>query len=195
MQRIFEFLKRHMWILVLIFIALVALFIYVRREMREPIEPVEIPESLEGIVSTSTSEEPEDTIGKAARFKYPETLPTTYITAVDWPPDIFLNEEGYECTEAGSTTDRAGRTETRTINGREYCVTEVEEGAAGSVYTQYAYMTTSGEETFTLTFSTRSVQCGNYDEIERLACERERAGFSLDTLVEQMVATVQFEER
>ncbi len=189
-----EFLKRHLWVVMLIIIALIALFIYVRREMKETTELIEIPASLEDTIGTSTDEMSKDEeAGKAARFKYPEELPTTYITAVDWPPDIFLAEEGYSCSEAGEVIERTGRTEERTINGLQYCVTEIEEGAAGSVYTQYVYMTEREGEVFVLTFSTRRVECGNYDEAEKTVCERERAGFDLDALVDQMAETVVFE--
>lgn len=130
-----------------------------------------------------------------ASFSYPEALPTFYSEAIDWPPQVELIEGPFECTEAGSPTDRAGVTQSRTINGTEYCVTEVVEGAAGSIYTQYAYaMEKDEDEQVILTFSTRSPQCGNFDEQQRIACEQERNSFDLDDLVDQIAETLAFDE-
>lgn len=125
-------------------------------------------------------------------FRYPETLPTFYIEAVDWPPQVQVLPEMFVCEEAGEVTDRAGKTESRTIDGTSFCVTTITEGAAGSVYDQYAYAYESGgQETTILTFSTRSSQCGNYDSDQENACELERTAFNLDELIGQIVETIE----
>ncbi len=112
-------------------------------------------------------------------------LTTTYITAVDWPPALSAVEGEYSCTEAGEETARAGKTERRIINGQEYCRTVVTEGAAGSIYSQYAYVFERDGETFSMTFSTRAPQCGNYDEAQRLECEAELNSFDVDEIADQ----------
>ena len=94
--------------------------------------------------------------------------------------------DSFSCVEAGSPTDRAGRTELRRIGDTEYCVTEVIEGAAGSIYTQYAYMMERGGEIIILTFSLQFVQCANYGEPEKTACEQEREAFDPDQLIRQI---------
>lgn len=76
---------------------------------------------------------------KGIYFEYPEKLYTQYIRVIDWPPKVNIIEEEFSCIEAGSEIERAGKTEKITIDGQEYCVTRVSEGAAGSVYIQYAY--------------------------------------------------------
>lgn len=123
-------------------------------------------------------------------FRYPPDLGTTYIQALDWPPQPLLEPGPFECTEAGEETARAGRTEPTTIGGRTYCVTRVTEGAAGSVYTMYAYALPIGDHVVILTFSTRSPQCGHYDEPERIECEREREAFSMDPLIDAIARTL-----
>lgn len=130
---------------------------------------------------------------RGVSFRYPEQFSTTYIRALDWPPRIALREEPFMCTEAGSEIERAGRTESRMINGIQYCVTTVAEGAAGSIYTQYAYAWSYGAQTRVLTFSTRAPQCGNYPDAERVACEAEQNAFDLDTLIGRIAGTVVFE--
>lgn len=64
------------------------------------------------------------------------------------------------------------------------------EGAAGSVYTLYAYAWPAADTVIILTFSLRSVQCGNYDEALRSECERERAAFSIDPIIDPIARTV-----
>lgn len=126
-------------------------------------------------------------------FDYPEEIDATYIHLMDWPPQISLSDETYTCTEAGDVFDRAGRTERRVIDGREYCVTEIREGAAGSVYSLFAFITPteiSGAETINATFSLRAEQCANYDESEKIDCEREREEFSIDEIIHQVIESV-----
>jgi hypothetical protein len=119
-------------------------------------------------------------------IEYPQELPTKYISPQDWPPQLQVLNEPFTCTNAGSPEARAGRSETRVINGRTYCVTEVVGAAAGSVYKMFAYATEKNSKTAILTFTIREVQCGNYDEPEKTACEKERKDFNLDQLVDQM---------
>lgn len=131
-------------------------------------------------------------VSTGVSFKYPEQLSTTYIHSTDWPPHIDISTAEFTCTEAGTETARAGKTEKKMINGHEYCVTVLTEGAAGSTYTQYAYATHIGERTVIATFSLRSVQCGNYDEPQKNACEAERTAFNIDLIVDEMIGTVTF---
>lgn len=116
-------------------------------------------------------------------FTYPEELDTTYIHPVDWPPQLRVEEQSYSCLEAGSETERAGRTEERVLDGSRYCVTTIAEGAAGSVYRQYVYAFAENDRTAYLTFSLRFPQCGNYGEPEKSLCEEEQAAFDPDTLI------------
>jgi hypothetical protein len=127
-------------------------------------------------------------------FDYPETLGTTYIHTVDWPPKVSLNPGPFTCTEAGSETSRAGETKSQTIHGRTYCVTKITEGAAGSTYTQYAYAFADpdigGDQYPILTFSLRFVQCGNYDDPEKTACENERAAFDINSTIDRIAQSL-----
>ncbi len=123
-------------------------------------------------------------------FLYPEDLGTTYITTVDWPPMVQLLNEPFSCTEAGTATAQAGKTEERVINGASYCVTTEAEGAAGSTYLQYAYAKDIGGKTLILTFTTREVQCANYDDPQKTQCEDERGTFSIDQIIGRIFSTL-----
>ena len=127
-------------------------------------------------------------------FRYPRDLGTEYIHTVDWPPQVRLEKGPFTCERSGTETERAGLTEPKRINGRTYCVSRVTEGAAGSVYTMYAYATPAGNAVLVLTFSLRAVQCGNYDEGQRAECERERSAFSVDPTIDEVVQTLEFSE-
>ncbi|MCC6198800.1 hypothetical protein IT401_01120 [Candidatus Nomurabacteria bacterium] len=103
---------------------------------------------------------------------FPQTLSTTYIHPVEWPPSVQFIAQPFSC----ETTPRA-------IGGRMYCVSESGEGAAGSTYTTYTYTTAEDAMTTRVyTFTLRSVQCYNYDDPEQSACLAERASFSPDSL-------------
>jgi hypothetical protein len=123
-------------------------------------------------------------------FRYPEQLLTEYIHTYDWPPKAQVLSEVFTCTEAGAETDRAGQTEKRMVDHREYCVTKITEGAAGSTYTQYAYAFPKDNKVVIFTFSLRLVQCGNYDEPQKTACENERTAFDMDGVVDRMAQSI-----
>lgn len=123
-------------------------------------------------------------------FKYPEKLSTTYITTVDWPAELQMHTEPFACTEAGEETARAGKTEKRMVDNRTYCVTVESEGAAGSIYNQYAYAFAHDNQTAILTFTLRAPQCANYDDPQKTACEQERSTFDLDSVVDKMAQTL-----
>lgn len=126
----------------------------------------------------------------SATIKYPASLSTAYLTPTDWPPSVNVTDEKFSCTEGGEATARAGQTEARKINGRDYCVTAVTEGAAGSIYTEYAYAFPREDQTVILTFSVRAPQCGNYNEPERAACTKEQNDFNLDDLVDRIAESL-----
>lgn len=125
-----------------------------------------------------------------AAFYYPETLPTEYIHTVDWPPQVQVLNQPFSCTEGGSEIARAGKTEKRLVGGDEYCVTKESEGAAGSIYAMYAYAFPKNQKTIILTFALREIQCANYDETQRTACEKERASFNTDTMAHKIIQSI-----
>ncbi len=123
-------------------------------------------------------------------FKYPESLDKNYIDAFDWPPKVNVYNEQFACTKAGTETARAGKTELKTVNGREYCVTTLNEGAAGSIYSQYAYAMPRDNKTLILTFTLRYPQCMNYDDPKQTECKAEQSGFRLDDLLDRIAQTI-----
>lgn len=122
-------------------------------------------------------------------FSYPSDFGTQFIRPQDWPPVLNVYNEVLGCTEAGSTIDGAGKTQKIVVNGNEYCVTEKVEGAAGSTYTQYAFAKTKDNKTEILTFTSKAVQCGNYDDPQKSACETERENFDIYKLVDKIFLT------
>lgn len=125
-------------------------------------------------------------------FKYPEFLTANYIHTVDWPPQVQVLNKSFVCTEGGSEIAPAGITEKRMVDDREYCVTKESQGAAGSIYTQYAYAFPKDNKTVILTFSLQFTQCGNYDEPNKSACENERTAFDIDGVVDRIAKTFAF---
>lgn len=125
-------------------------------------------------------------------FQYPVSLLTRYIYLVDWPPKIAIINQEFNCVAGGSETARAGKTQPQIINGHSYCVTLETGGAAGSIYTQYAYAFPRDGKTDIFTFSIRKVQCANYGEkSEEAACAQEQSQFSLDPIVDRMANSIQ----
>lgn len=125
-----------------------------------------------------------------ASFTYPIRLLTSYIGTVDWPPTPQVFAGPYSCSTAGSVTSTAGRTEMHTVNGHTYCVTAESEGAAGSIYSMYAYAMPKDGKVVILTFSLRYPQCGNYPDPQKTACEKERSAFSVDELMDPIMQSI-----
>jgi hypothetical protein len=123
-------------------------------------------------------------------FMYPQELGTNYIQTVDWPPQLQVLDQPYSCTSAGSVNARAGETKEQTIAGMRYCITTESEGAAGTIYTMYAYAFPVEAQTYVLAFSTRAPQCGNYDEDKANECQSEKDKFDINTIVTGMVQSM-----
>lgn len=120
-------------------------------------------------------------------FDFPSSLPAEYIKLEEWPPQVQVINADFACLDSGSAVTQGGRTELRNIEGRNFCVTEISEGAAGSIYTDYTYAFENNDDTVTLTFTTRAPQCGNYPEPEMTECSEERAAFSIDKFIADIV--------
>lgn len=125
-------------------------------------------------------------------FLAPQSLGTEYIHLVEWPPEVELVDEAFVCKESGSEILPQGQSSQKTIENVEYCVTQESEGAAGSVYTKYTYAFANNEKTVKLSFTLRMVQCANYDEPKKSACETERKNFDVDELSHKIAQTFRF---
>lgn len=125
-------------------------------------------------------------------LQYPVEFSSSYIEATDWPPRVQVLNEVFTCTAGGETEAMpAGMTRERSIRGNSYCVTKVTEGAAGSLYTQYAYAFGKGDQTVILTFGLRFPQCGNYSEQQQSACAFEQAALDVDGIVDRMAQSLE----
>jgi hypothetical protein len=120
-------------------------------------------------------------------FKYPKKFTTEYVKTSDWPPKVQVLSGPFSCTDAGEPTTVAGKTEKKIINGHEYCITTVVEGAAGSTFTQYAYEREINGHELNFTFTLRQPQCANYDDPQKTACESEEATFDINTLIDTVI--------
>ncbi len=137
-------------------------------------------------------------------FQYPVHLLTEYIHTVDWPPKVQVLNEPFSCNETSSETAMTRKTEKRMVDNRVYCITKESEGAAGSIYTNYIYVFPidappslegfgRASKTIVFTFILQAVQCANYDEPRKTACEKERSLFDMDGTVDRMArSTVLF---
>ncbi len=117
-------------------------------------------------------------------FMYPADFGSLYITPVDWPPTLTIGQALVPCLE------RSEPTELRNVNGKTYCITREEEGAAGSVYTRYTYEFEYGGGPLELKFSFREVQCTNYDEPQQSTCITEQNLFNADIIFENIVESI-----
>ena len=129
---------------------------------------------------------------QGTQFKYPEPLPTKYVTAVEWPPTVSMVAGKLVC-EQGSAIGSDGETKRfalRTLDGSDYCVGFSAEGAAGSTYTSYEYSTAQGDYVARVSFTLRTPQCMNYDDPERTVCKTEQALFATDALAVDILSSL-----
>lgn len=126
----------------------------------------------------------------AAQFRHPEKIGGEYHTATTWPPTVRISDEPFSCSEGGDLATSGGKTERRMIGGHEYCVTELHEGAAGSVFIDYAYAFAHGEKTAVMSFGVSFPRCENFDASEQAACSAEQAAFEPDVVVDRMAESL-----
>lgn len=115
---------------------------------------------------------------------YNTALKTNHVRVVDtaWPPVVTLDTGLFNCVASGKANTPEGQTGEKTISGKKYCVTETSEGAAGSTYKTYTYVTQVGKNLGKLTFTLQFVQCMNYDEPEQTTCKLDQSSFNVDKL-------------
>lgn len=121
--------------------------------------------------------------GDGFTFQYPE-LPTKYISAVEWPPEVKVLIAQFLCVEEAL----------KKINGREYCVGIESGGAAGTTYVTHTYNTMKNDRMVTIRFTLRYPECQNYGDPQKSECEKERQEFNpeLDNLVDKIAQSVKF---
>jgi len=93
-------------------------------------------------------------------------LDTEYIGSQDWKVIIINKEEKItegqiDCQITSSENGLPSRTAKRKIDGRIYCIESVSEGAAGTIYTQYAYSTIKNGSFIMVSCVIRYPQCMN----------------------------------
>lgn len=129
---------------------------------------------------------------KGVSFKYPQDLSTKYIHPQEWPPQIIATSDSFSCDEGGlGINGRPDMTIRKTIDDRVYCIRNVSEEAAGSVYTTYTYKIEKDSRLIIISFILQYLQCDNYGDLQKTECEQERQTFDLDILIDDIVQTVQ----
>lgn len=121
---------------------------------------------------------------RGIQFMYPQKLPTAYITAQDWPPQVSLTAgELYSCAEQDEIM----------VGDRAFCVVKKSEGAAGSTYITYEYITAQGDFLARVKFTLRFPQCVNYDEPNQSACKNEQTSFDIDGLADRIASSIRMQ--
>jgi hypothetical protein len=129
--------------------------------------------------------------GDGMTFRYPKALSADYATAAEWPPVVTVRDGTFSC--ATTPQEVSGMLETtaqRFVDDRTYCVNVTNEGAAGSVYSSYAYTTAKDGKLVEVSFTIRYPNCYNYDDERSRACVREREAFDIDATVDRIVQTI-----
>ena len=128
----------------------------------------------------------------------PASFKADYISFRNYSSGIYKAEEyprleswvengGIECDETAPESSQPLRISKRNISGRTYCIGASSEGAAGSVYTQYAYTTVIEGKVYVIKFLVQYPNCDNYPEAENIRCKSERESFNLDILVDNEI--------
>ena len=132
-------------------------------------------------------------------------LNTEYIGSQNWKVNILNEEENYppkfKITEGqidykitSSESGLLSETAKRRIDGQIYYIESTSEGAAGTIYTQYAYSTMKGGSLITVSCVMRYPQCINYSEPHRTECTNECETFDLDKIIGYIVKNLSVEK-
>lgn len=124
-------------------------------------------------------------------FEYPVNLPAKYVSAQNWPPSIKIEKGVYSCKQTPPTSSSQQLTAERVLNGRHYCVSFTSRSLAGSVYMDYTYITSDGDNNLIKAIFTLKYQnCASFPELENKECSAEREQFNPDNLIDGIVQTV-----
>jgi len=131
-------------------------------------------------------------------YKLYVNLNKDYIDSQNWNVEVFrkgenfpskykITEEQIDCLRINSESGLISKTIKRKINGRVYCVESRNEGAAGSIYSEYSYATIKNGNLVIVNCVIRYSQCMNYSEPDRTYCLKEQESFDLDKIIDYMV--------
>jgi len=122
---------------------------------------------------------------RGIQFMYPKQLQTTYISTSPegWPPLVALTAGAYSCAEQDE----------HAVGDRALCVVTTSEGAAGSTYTTYEYITAQGDFLAHVKFTLRFPQCLNYDQPKQGACKAEQGSFDIDGLADRILSSIRMQ--
>lgn len=126
-------------------------------------------------------------------YQYPESLDTVYIAEATWPPLVERVVNEYTCEADAATDGPASSRNEFAMNGRIYCASVSSEGAAGSTYVSYEYVTDLEDMVVRVSFTLRYPQCANYDQPEQQACTEEEESFRPDALADSIISTIERE--
>jgi len=127
-------------------------------------------------------------------YQYPKELLAKYISVKEWPPTIKVASGNFSCVETPQEkSSMLEITSQRLVDNRIYCVNVKNEGAAGSVYSSYVYMTPVRGKLVLASFVLRYTNCANYDEEQGQVCTNEREAFDIDATVDRIVQTVSWD--
>ena len=126
------------------------------------------------------------------KFEYPKELNAGYISTVSWPPVLSISEEKLVCEETAPESSLPKGASFRKINGKNYCVEFVSEGAAGSVYTEYDYSTVIDGKLIKMSFTLQYPRCDNYDDPKKTECSEERESSNLDEIIDGMISSLEY---
>ena len=132
------------------------------------------------------------TSASGIKFMYPDPIKATYVSPVDWPPQVMRTSGVVSCI-VGDMASHSGEVTTsiwRTINNRPYCVSVSRQGAAGTTYTAYQYATQHGDFVSSVSFTLKTPQCMNYDTPLQQACIAEQTAFNVDALAERIIQSI-----
>lgn len=136
-----------------------------------------------------SEEEKENLEDNSYKFFDPEYISSqewkTRIISLDdkYPPKFSIVNGEIDCETKDDVFDKIKK---RIIDERVYCIEEHSEGAAGSIYKEYAYSTIKEDFLITVSFLARYPQCPNYPEPQKSECEEERESFSFDNIVDKV---------
>lgn len=102
----------------------------------------------------------------------------TFNSEENYPADFRVVEGEIKCPSTSSA---------KTIGGEKYCFSETSEGAAGTIYKDYAYATVINNSLIMANFTIEFPQCGNYPEPSKSECEEEHGSFEPDKLADKLI--------
>lgn len=122
-------------------------------------------------------------------FEY-SSMQMSYSFINPWPPELIYSEKPFSCIEQVAEKSTDLDVIPYTNEGIDYCINVQQDIGAGSTFYKYNFAFALETGTMNIPFKIRFVNCENFDEPSKTACDEEQSAFNVIPYVHQIAGSL-----